>query len=402
MAIDRSGRLASQLSEYLNRAQSGNAGVDTSQLATIINGFLPAENQLDASGGSDALNLGIFKRFAAQDVVQGKVEIVTEGLWTGGTGSLTSFFTSSTQDAAASGEYHLQVYNTSSALASAEVQFSVAYGHKTGGGWRSLTEDDDSTLPTKGIYSQYRNMLLTPTDSHFTFTSSSTAGTHDSNDIYVINVNRARYREKMDPGNLQLTLTGTNGTVTLIDDSGKKIDDTVGRAGRIFNIVSGTLNPGQPSSSTAHEQEPNTGQGYGLFYPDVGVIILNPKAISGSVGVEFAPVTTTSSDAYNHRKLFWAIQSGSDFQARRTENISTSHYFVRLRNREFNFSNNPTFTTGSAGAFYHSSFEGDPKTFPTTVGLYNDANELLAVAKMSVPQRKSFDRELLVRVKLDF
>lgn len=401
MAIDRSGQLANQLVTYLNRTQASSAGVDTTQLANIINGYLPSEEQLNAAGGSD-LNLGVFKRFGGQDMVQGKLEIVTEGLWTGGTGSLTTFFTSSTQDAAAAGNYHLNVYNTSSAFSNAEVQFAIAYGHRTGGGWRGLGESDDSTLPTKGTYSQYRNILLTPTDTQFTFLSSSTAGTHNSDDIYVINVQRARYREKMDPGNMQISLSGSNGTITLIDDSGKKVDDTVGRAGRIFNVVSGTLNPGQPTATTAHTTEPNTGQGYGLFYPDVGIIILNPKALSGSVGVELAPTITTGSDAYNHRLLYYAIAAAGDFQARRTENISTSHFFVRLRNREFNFSNNPTFITGSAGKFYHQSFEGDPKTFPTTVGLYNDSNELLAVSKLSQPLRKSFDREVLIRVKLDF
>ena len=66
-------------------------------------------------------------------------------------------------------------------------------------------------------------------------------------------------------------------------------------------------------------------------------------------------------------------------EVRRTENVSTSHYFVRVTNREFNFSNNPTFVSGSDNSFVESSFEKDPKTFITTVGLYSDSNELLVV-----------------------
>jgi hypothetical protein len=94
---------------------------------------------------------------------------------------------------------------------------------------------------------------------------------------------------------------------------------------------------------------------------------------------------------------------GNQFQARRTENVSTSHYFVRATNREFNFSNNPTFTSGSSdGSFQESTFERDPKTYITTIGLYNDANEMLAVAKTSQPIAKSFDKEVLIAVKLDF
>jgi hypothetical protein len=100
--------------------------------------------------------------------------------------------------------------------------------------------------------------------------------------------------------------------------------------------------------------------------------------------------------------LLKALAKGADFQVRRTENVSTSHYFVRANNREFNFSNNPTFVTGSVGAFVNSSFERDPKVYITTVGLYDDANELLAVAKTSRPIEKSFDKEVAIKVKLDF
>jgi hypothetical protein len=40
--------------------------------------------------------------------------------------------------------------------------------------------------------------------------------------------------------------------------------------------------------------------------------------------------------------------------------------------------------------------------YPTTIGLYNDSNELIAVAKTSKPIAKSFSKEVLVKVKLDF
>ena len=46
--------------------------------------------------------------------------------------------------------------------------------------------------------------------------------------------------------------------------------------------------------------------------------------------------------------------------------------------------------------------QNDPKVYVTTVGLYNDNNELLAVAKLSKPLLKSFSREAIIKVKLDF
>ena len=50
----------------------------------------------------------------------------------------------------------------------------------------------------------------------------------------------------------------------------------------------------------------------------------------------------------------------------------------------------------------HSSMQNNPKVFITTVGLYNNASELLAVAKLSQPVAKDFTKEALIRVKLDY
>jgi hypothetical protein len=54
------------------------------------------------------------------------------------------------------------------------------------------------------------------------------------------------------------------------------------------------------------------------------------------------------------------------------------------------------------GEFTEPAFETDPRTYITTIGLYNDSNELIAVAKTSQPVVKSFDKEIVVRCKLSF
>ena len=95
------------------------------------------------------------------------------------------------------------------------------------------------------------------------------------------------------------------------------------------------------------------------------------------------------------------MKKGADFDARRTENVYTQHFFVRATNREFNYSNNPTYVDTN-GDFTEATFETDPQTYITTVGLYNDSNELVAVAKTSQPIVKSFDKEVLIKVKLSF
>jgi hypothetical protein len=390
--------LTQELQAYLN-AQNGN--LTSEQLATVINQYLTGGDKLGAQGGN--INTGIYKRFNEFDQVTGRIEVVTTGLWSGDSGELNQFFTSSTQAAASSSNYYINVYNEDPAISSsAEVQFAIAYGHKFGSGSVSLDNNSFSTLATKATYAQYRSIILEQDDEYFTFTDGTTAGGVDSSDIYVINVSRARYKEKMDAGNWELSLSGSNGLFTFIDDSGKKFSDTVGKAGRVFFVASGSLNLGFDSEATVITTTGSNGQGLGLFYPDQGLMILNPTAIASIVGSNLTPTLSTSAEQKNHIKLFDSIKLGADFDARRTENVSTAHYFVRATNREFNFSNNPTFISGSDGSFSESSFVNDPKTFITTVGLYNDANEMIAVAKTSQPIPKSFDKEVLIKVKLDF
>jgi hypothetical protein len=313
-------------------------------------------------------------------------------LWSGDTGSLSTFFTSSTQATAASSNYYLNVYNTDPATDSTSaVQYAVSYGHRLASGSVSLSNSDSSTLATKATYAQYKSILLDQDDSKFTFYSSSEAGTHDSDDIYVINVSRARYKEKMDAGNWSLKLSGSAGISTLIDDSGKKFDDTVGKAGRVFNVGSGSLNLGTENAAAVNSLTASNGQGLGLFYPEQGLVVLNPTAVHSLIGTSIdknnadnASVSlAVNAEAKNHFLLHNAIKGGNDFEARRTENVSTSHYFIRATNREFNFSNNPTFVTGSDGSFAESTFETDPKTFISTIGLFNDSNEIKVLGSVS-------------------
>ena len=404
--------LTNELAQYL---QNADGEVSSEELAGIINEYLSGGDQLAADGAS--LASGIYKRFNEFDQVTGKVEVVTTGLWTGDTGSLSEHHTGS-QAQSSSGDYFYNIFNTAS---NGEVQYAIAYGHISGSGSVALSTNDNAKFPTKATYMQYRSLLLGQEDSHFTFASSSGTG-HNTEDFFVINVARARYKEQLDAGNWSLKLSGSIGSITLIDDSGKKFSDTVGKSGRVFDVVSGSLNLGSSAEATIDKKYSSgsanklgLGQGYGIFYPDQGIIILNPGALeaeigfSASTGSATLDYSTTSSlftgvdaDKKAHHWLYAAIKNGADFEARRTENVSTSHYFVRAQNREFNFSNNPTFVSGSDNAFAVASFKRDPRVYITTIGLYNNASEMLAVAKTSQPIAKSFDKEILVKVKLDF
>jgi hypothetical protein len=415
MAVIRDSRgslLASNISNYLaGAANTAGTPVDTNELVRIVNQFLGTGEQI--SSDITTITNGIYKKFGTIDKVTNRTEIVTSGIWSGDNGSLNLFFTSSEQQSSVSGKYYLDVYNENATSASAEVQFSIAYGDVNGYGAPTLQQTDTSNLPTKATYNQFKNVLLDSSDAFFSVYTGSVAGGHNLENFYVINVNRARYKERLDPGNFSIELSGSVRNITLIDDSGGS-DENVTTAGRVYNIVSGSLNIGSALSSsiaiTGGYSAPLNGQGYGLFYPDMGIILLNPKALASACDPLLGEANNSIANIYHQNNgdnsgsvaLLNSIAGGADFQMRRTENVSTSHYFVRANNREFNFSNNPTFVTGLVGEFVQPLFERDPKVYITTVGLYDDANELLAVAKVSKPIEKSFDKEIAIKVKLDF
>jgi hypothetical protein len=407
MALINDPNITAQIRDLANTGT-----IDTTQIVSLLNSVLPAGQQIAVGS---AITTGIYKRFGDFDKINAKVEVVTTGIWSGDAGQLSQFFTSSTQTTSTDGQFYWNVFDKNPVTdETAEVQFAVAYGHKDGSGSVSLSTNPDALLPTKSTYAQYRAMLLDNPSLPFQFENS--AGTlTDTNGIYVINIGRARYREEMDAGNWQLTLAGSNGTFRFIDDSGKKFGDTFGKAGRVFKVVSGSLELGsQGEAIVENSAAPGNGLGYGLFYPDRGIVVLNAAAFGSVVGnvtfstgsghsetATLAGGEGTTFNAYNQARLLSAIQGGADFDARRTENVSTQHFFVRATNREFNYSNNPTYVDVN-GNFTEPTFETDPRTFITTIGLYNDSNELVAVAKTSQPVAKSFDKEVLVKVKLSF
>ena len=67
-----------------------------------------------------------------------------------------------------------------------------------------------------------------------------------------------------------------------------------------------------------------------------------------------------------------------------------------------NFSNNPTFVSGSLNELRHTEMKGNPQTFITSVQLYNQAGEMVAVGNLSTPLKKNFSSEATIKVKLTY
>lgn len=323
----------------------------------------------------------IFKRFAIDDVITGDVQTVSSTVWSGNLNPLTTFYTASNS---ASWEYYVPIYDKNPASdSSAAIQFSVAFGNLYGSGSKGDTTVVDNTghTPSWAVYSQYRNLLLPPTDNIFTINSAS------AESIYVVTVNRARFKQKLDPGNWELKLSGSNGYRQFIDSSGAGDDPAVNQAGRMFLIKSGS--GGVTASNTV----------YGLAYPDLGILVFSASALTLAGGTTDLSLNTSVTNSINFTK---AIKGGAYFAARTEERVTSNHYFVRVTNQQFNYSNNPTFVSGSYGAFRWSAMLRNPQVYITTIGLYDDNNRMLAVAKLSRPLLKTFNREALIKVKIDY
>jgi len=175
-----------------------------------------------------------------------------------------------------------------------------------------------------------------------------------------------------------------------------------------YNIVSGSLIGGTVINTAASAETYQIGSGrkagsYGTFYPSLGILLLNPERLTGS-HLFLQTASGSNSDDRNARDLFFAIRDGGYFQMRRKEEISSTHYFVRATSQQFNATTNETYYTESVAGTKQviAGLNSDPKTYITSVGLYNNDSELLAIAKLSQPILKSTSREALIKVKLDF
>lgn len=342
-----------------------------------------------------------FKKFDPEDLVV-STDSVTATVWSNNAPKLTTFFTSSIQTTSTTGQFYYQVYQSETGSVDSSVQFDIAYCDSKGSGSQYYNPLVPGNTPTRTNYGQYRSLILGDENAKFVF------GGVEIDDFYALSVERARYKEKFLPGSFELSLNNISNTISLIDDSSTQTSVTFTDAGRVYNIVSGSINNGVYTGLNDNGYTLTSGS-YGFFLPDIGTILLSAPALDNSIpngGIMLNTFRQANIADNNPEKLFNRLRDNathpSNFKLNSEESLSSNFIFVRARNAEFNYSENPSFISGSTGAVIFDSFVDDPTSYITTVGLYNDNNELLAVAKLSRPLPKNFTKELLVRVKLDF
>lgn len=317
-----------------------------------------------------------FSRYNTEDSVVSS-ETVVSAMWSNGVNPLTTFFTSSTYS-----EYNVNVYQTGSALTGSEIQLSLQYAHVSGSGSVAINSNASTTYsPSRVIYGEYRNLVFGTENINFIFNSN--VGT-TSQDFYVINLARARYKESIKPGSLLLSLSGNSASTILEDDSSYNTSTSFLGENKYYNIIA--------------QGFPN-GTKFGYLFPDLDIIILDCSLIDTIIGLTPNRSSNTLTD--NAKLIFNAIKAGASFTLQSQETVSSRYFFTRVKNGEFNYTTNPSIIDDN-GSLIYSTLVNSPQTYITAVGLYNDNNELLAVAKLSRPLLKDFTKESLMRIKLSY
>ena len=378
---------------------------------------------------------------AGTDVIIDETK-VTAGFFTGNLGTLAKGNLVTSSKSATQKNYYYDMQYSS------EDQFSVAFGHIEGSGSGAANE-------TKAIYMQFKNLLVTAADiastasNGFKFegimpTSGAASHAHggglnaagaaamvvdnisDYEDfMYFIVADRARMKDKVNAKNWTLKLSGsiTSSAITdaiessasilsLTDDSATVMGEAT-PAGVRYNVVSGSDGTIIAASSSKY---------YGWIYPDMGIIALRGRVVSSSLpgatgavdsasfqditatalGTGLAPELNNDGTADNAVKIAQAISMAK--QKFRSEEMQKSKsYFIRAFANDMNFSNNPTFTSGSENRIRFDEMIGYPSSFITTVGLYQGSPpKLVAVGKLSGPVEKNYGTEATIKVKLTY
>ena len=298
-------------------------------------------------------------------------------------------------------------------------EFDVAYGHVDGNGG-----DDDSDAvksPTSAVYKQFANLLLPANEvtGGFFISSNGSSGAIASgkdSEIYTVVGTRSNMKDRLNKKNWTIALTGsisdeTGATLLELTDDSVNDAPTATPAGNRFNIVSG---------SDGTVVVASTVKTYGFFYPDQGVMVFSGAELSASMpgahisknsvvvfnsGSQKGFGATTSQDA-NYKSALRFVNclttTGGKLKFRDEEDQISTQYFCRAKAGHFNFSNNPTFVSGSQNELRHSSMKGNPNTAITQVQLYNSGGDMVAVGNLSTPLSKNFSKEATIKVKLTY
>lgn len=333
----------------------------------------------------------------------------TSGLWNCVGENLYTFFTGSTFKT--NNQYYLSVYNDQIGSPDSYHQFDISFGHKTGLGSK-YTINNSNLKPSETMYKKYLVECYPPETSSSDKLPEKFRFKNNVNGdyVYFIQMDRDNFKHMLDPGNFQLALCPLTSSANQLFNTGSniRVDQT---SGTIFTLIDESFDTKQretdqriledwyyiTSGSLQHgiynEPEDNA---WGIVFPKIGLIVLDGVVLDQSCSFN---TVTASIDGQNSHKLFLSISgssSGTDvrsysssFYARSSEEIVKETYFCQVGLNEFNYSNNPTYFTSSLNYLRYDGFKVEPNSYITSIGLYNNAGDMIAVGKLKTPILKN-------------
>ena len=325
---------------------------------------------------------------------------------------MTAFYTGSTS--VSHSKYFIPVWDKTPEKHDAYHHFDIAYAHINGSG-SSYTSSLVDMLPSKSIYRKYMLECMGSTNGKFKFKNDK-----ESDYFYVIQFDRNDFKDRIDPGNIQITFSPLSSSANQMINTGSNfyVDQT---RGDIFTLIDDSNDADESQSADRYIQdhyylisgsiqegaydEDNT-ESWGVIFPKSGIMILDGTMLDQSCSFN---TVTASIDGDNNRKLFLSISgscsghnirttSGS-WYARSTEEYMRETYLCRLHSEEFNYSNNYTYHSDTSGSLrYYSTLT--PFTYITTIGLYSNNGDLVAVGKTRKPLRKDVNTEYVFQVRV--
>jgi hypothetical protein len=275
----------------------------------------------------------------------------------------------------------------------------------------------------KNIYNQMAQVLMgydaTGSVLRFDEDGDILAGGTKIDDGFFLNFSRLLVKDEIKKGSFELQL----GVVSAFAEDGTvmnervKITDASGSDGYLVNSPVGEYGILYATASTGGDVlAANRSYAVGLLFYQAGVAFISGSVFldsgdggilhtstdssefsstSGKTGFNFVTGSEISSSANSIRNRIYNLQFNN------TVELNSTVYFCRVNHNEYNYSANPTYLSASKLRVKTKTTDL-PVSYITTVGLYNDNNELMAVSKLSEPLKKTPDNEFTIRVRLDY
>ena len=223
----------------------------------------------------------------------------------------------------------------------------------------------------------------------------SPASSAKHHDCVFLSFSRLLVKDEIKKGSVNIVLgTGSYGTafddLVSISDHGAAVEYRINSPAGEYGILY--------TGSVAVE-----GAGVGLVFYQAGIMVLTASLFGGHsddfVGSIGRTDFLTGSDI---QEIASAVRHRiNNISFNNTVELNSSIYFCRINHNEFNYSSNPTYLSESKIRVKEEKID-EPISYITTVGLYSSNNELLAVAKLSEPLKKTPQNSLILRTRLDF